>query len=53
MAIVEMKVDSIVMELQRDIERVKALQEEDKKYYQMELESDHIVTGKQIGRAHV
>lgn len=40
---VEMKVDSIVMELQRDIERVKALQEEDKKYYQMELESDQAV----------
>ena len=46
-ATVEMKVDSIVMELQRDIERVKALQEEDKKYYQMELESDQMVIEKQ------
>ena len=47
LAIVEMKVDSIVIELQRDIERVKALQEEDKKYYQMELESDQMVIEKQ------
>lgn len=42
-----MKIDSAVNELERNIEEIKKLQEEDNKYYQMELESDQMVIEKQ------
>lgn len=41
--VIDNKVDSIVYALNKEVEKVKELQEADKKYYQMELESDQKV----------
>lgn len=41
--VIDNKVDSIVDALNKEVEKVKELQEADKKYYQMELESDQKV----------
>lgn len=41
------KVDSLVVELNKATEELLRLQEEDKRYYQMELESDQMVINAQ------